>query len=161
MKVHINQIPTEGLLLEGEESSRMLDLHDESIQPAGDIHYALDVGLSEGGLFATGKLAVDLDMECVACLERFRYPLRISDFACQIELTGRETVDLTEAVREDILLALPPHPHCDWNGERVCQGALSRFKSEAARETLSETQETGSTPDVWGALDQLKIKKTN
>jgi hypothetical protein len=137
MKVHIHQIPPEGLHLEGEESSRILDLHDESIQPAGDIHYALDVGLSEGGLFATGELSVDLDMECVACLERFRYPLSVPDFA------------------------LPPHPHCDWSGERVCQGALSRFKTEAARETLSDAQETGNTPDVWGALDQLKIKKTN
>jgi uncharacterized metal-binding protein YceD (DUF177 family) len=161
MKVHIHQIPLEGLHLEGEESSRMLDLHDDSIQPASDIHYALDVGLSEGGLFATGQLSLDLDMECVACLERFRYPLSVPDFACQIELTGRETVDLTEAIREDILLALPPHPHCDWSGERVCQGALSRFKTEAARETLSDAQETGNTPDVWGALDQLKIKKTN
>src|ERR1700678_1172247 len=161
MKVHINQIPTEGLHLEGEESSRMLDLHDESIHPAGNIHYALDVGLSDGGLFATGKLSLELDMECGACLERFRFLLTVPDFACQIELTGRETVDLTEAVREDILLALPPHPHCDWNGERVCQGALSRFKTEATRETLSHSQDTGSTADVWGALDQLKIKKTN
>jgi len=59
------------------------------------------------------------------------------------------------------LLALPPHPHCDWSGERVCQGALSRFKTEAARETLSDSQDAGSTPAVWGALDQLKIKKTN
>jgi uncharacterized protein len=161
MKVHILQIPVEGLHLEGEESSAILDLHDESTRPAGNIHYALDVGLSDGGLFATGELSVELDVECVACLERFRYPLRVPDFACQIELTGRETVDLTEAIREDILLALPPHPHCDWNGERVCQGALTRFKTEASRETLSDAQETGSTPDVWGALDQLKIKKTN
>jgi uncharacterized metal-binding protein YceD (DUF177 family) len=164
MKVHIHQIPAEGLHLEGEESSRMLDLHDDSIHPAGDIHYALDVGLSDGGLFATGRLSLDLDMECVACLDHFRYPLTVPDFACQVELTGRETVDLTEAVREDILLALPPHPHCDWNGERVCQGALSRLKTEAAREALSNTrdsQETEGAKDVWGALDQLKIKKTN
>jgi len=112
-------------------------------------------------MFATGQLAVDFDMECVACLERFRYSLVVPDFACQIELTGSETVDLTESVREDILLALPPHPHCDWNGEKVCQGALSRFKTEAARETLSDAQETGGTQEVWGALDQLKIKKTN
>ena len=101
------------------------------------------------------RVGVDLDLECVACLKRFRYPLEISDFAYQVELTGAESVDLTGVVREDILLALPPHPHCDWNGEKVCQGASLRANSEAAPEPLSETR------DAWGALDQLKINKTN
>lgn len=155
MKVHLKQIPTEGLHLEGTEKSAILDLREETIQPAGDIRYALDVGLSDGGLFATGSIGVDLDLECVACLERFRYPLAIPDFACQIELTGAESVDLTATVREDILLALPPHPHCDWNGEKVCQGASLRANAESAPEPLSESR------DVWGALDQLKINQTN
>ena len=75
----------------------------------------------------------------------------VPDFACQIELTGNETVDLTEPVREDILLALPPHPHCDWNGERECKAAF-RKQSETPEEPLSDTRE------VWGALDQLKLK---
>ena len=152
MKVHLNQIPIEGRHVEGTESSKILDLHEASIQPLGDVQYALDVGLSGGGLFATGLVGIDLELECVKCLERFRYPLRVPDFACQVELTGAESVDLTEPVREDILLALPPHPHCDWNGERVCPGVFHRTKTESA-EPLAES------PDVWGALDQLKLKK--
>jgi uncharacterized metal-binding protein YceD (DUF177 family) len=59
---------------------------------------------------------------------------------------------LTEPVREDILLALPPHPHCDWNGERVCAGVSYRIKSEGADAPLVEK------PDAWDALDQLKLK---
>ena len=54
MKIHLNQIPLEGLHVEGTESSKILDLHEEGIHPISDIRYALDVGLSEGGLFATG-----------------------------------------------------------------------------------------------------------
>ena len=161
MKVHLNQIPDEGLHIEGAESGKILDLHEPGIQPAGEIHYSLDVGLSDGGLFATGTIGVDLDLECVACLERFRYPLEVADFACQVELTGGESVDLTGMVREDILLALPPHPHCDWNGERVCQGALLRAKAEAAADSHTETDQTETKRRVWGALDQLKINKTN
>ena len=154
MKVHLNQIPSEGLHLEGEERSAVLDLNDAQLRPAGPIQYTLDVGLSGGGLFATGRLAVDFDTECVVCLEAFRYPVRVDDFACQVELGGAETVDLTEPVREDILLALPPHPHCDWNGERVCPGAFHHEQKENASEPLSEH-------DVWGALDQLKIEKSH
>ncbi len=155
MKVHLNQLPDEGIHLEGTESSQMLDLHAEGVHPVSDVRYALDVGVSEGGLFATGIVGVDLDLECVACLDHFRYPLEVADFACQVELTGVELVDLTGMVREDILLALPPHPRCDWDGRRVCQGASLRSTTEAASEPLSDTR------DAWGALDQLKIKKTN
>ncbi len=42
----------------------------------------------------------------------------------QIDRTGPELVDLTPAIREDILLALPPYPRCDWDGkDRVSRSA--------------------------------------
>ncbi|MDQ3621124.1 MAG: DUF177 domain-containing protein [Verrucomicrobiota bacterium] len=151
MKVHLLQIPPEGVHLEGEEPSSILELHDDTVQSAGPIRYALDIGLSEGGLFATGTLGTKLRLQCVACLEHFIDPLHVDDFACQVELTGHETVDLTAHVREDILLALPPHPHCDRNGERICKGAFQEW-TETAAEPLFEQ------PHVWGALDQLKLK---
>ena len=160
MKVHTNQIPADGLHLEGTDSSQLLDLHDPGIRPLSDIRYALDVGLSDGGLFATGTVGVDLELECVACLDRFSYPLAVPDFACQLELTGAESVDLTDLVREDIVLALPPHPHCDWNGERVCHKA-ELLAQAAAADSPAETDETEKQRRVWGALDQLKLKKTN
>ena len=152
MKIHLRQIPAEGLHIEGTDPRSILDLQDRAVQPLSDVQYSLDIGLSDGGLFATGQLGVDLELECVACLEHFRYPLRVRDFACQVELTGSERVDLTEPVREDILLALPPHPHCDWNGERVCQGVSYRAKTPTADAPLA------AKPDAWGALDQLKLK---
>jgi uncharacterized metal-binding protein YceD (DUF177 family) len=146
MKVHLNQIPAEGIHLEGEEHGDILDLREEAIRQAGPVRYALDVGLSEGGLFATGTLAVDLDLECVSCLRRFHYPLEIDSFALQTELEGAETVDLTPFVREDIVLALPPHPHCDWDGSQECQG-VKDFTSEPLPEK-----------NVWEELDKLKVK---
>jgi uncharacterized protein len=157
MKVHVSQIPPEGLHVSGSESAKVLDLRDPLAQPAGDIHYALDVGLSDGGLFATGRLNVDLDLQCVACLETFRFPLEVPDFACQVELTGPEVVDLTEPIREDILLALPPHPHCDWNGKRACKGAPVPG-STGADAALALESEAERSKVVWGALDQLKLK---
>jgi len=145
MKVHLKQIPPEGLHLEGEDPAAILELNDPSVQPKGDVRWALDIGLSEGGLFATGQLAVDLGLQCVSCLKKFTYPLRVEDFATQMELAGSETVDLTDQVREDILLALPPYPHCDWNGD-VCKGAARKV-----------TQSPGDS-HTWDELDKLKFK---
>jgi uncharacterized protein len=153
MKVHLQQIPPEGKHYEGEDPNSILDLHEPEVQPVSPVHYQLDVGLSGGGLFATGQVGVTMRLQCVSCLERFSRPVEVADFACQVELTGNETVDLTDPIREDILLALPAHPRCDWNGERVCPGASipAKLQEEAA---APDTE----PPAVWSALDQLKIK---
>lgn len=151
MKVHILQIPTEGKHIEGEEPNAMLELHEATATPASPVRYTLDVGISGGGLFATGEVGVDMKLQCVKCLETFDYPIEVTDFACQVELTGPETVDLTEPVREDILLALPAHPHCDWDGKRTCPGT---FPQETAE---TEQDATADTRDTWGALDQIKF----
>lgn len=65
----------------------------------------------------------------------------------QVELGGSETVDLTPFIREDILLVLPAHPRCDWDGQKVCEGA-GEWKTPA--------ENPEETADAWEALDKLK-----
>ncbi len=151
MKVHILQIPADGKHYEGEESSAMLDLHEKDLEPVGPVHYALDVGLSGGGLWAAGQVGAEVRVRCVRCLEPFLYPAEVPDFAFQIELTGSETVDLTQPMREDILLALPAHPHCDWSGAKVCPGA------PAVSLTVTPDELPAEPRGAWMALDRLKL----
>ena len=152
MKVHVLQIPEDGKHYEGEESSDVLELKDAHARAraVGPIHYSLDVGLSEGGLFATGTVSAEVECECVRCLTKFRQVLEVPDFACQIELEGREMVDLTELIREDILLALPAHPHCDWSGENVC-------KADFLTDKVAVVEPLDDNRDVWKSLDKLKL----
>ncbi len=154
MKVHLNQIPPEGLHLEGDEDHDILEINDELIRPLGTVHYSIDIGLSEGGLFATGSISVDLEMECVRCLRKFDRKFSFDEFAMQMELTGPEMIDLTPAMREDILLALPTHPHCDWDGETICPGV--RFV--AVGKNLTDEPIPSNAPKAWDALDQLQIR---
>ena len=155
MKIHLNQIPPgQTLHIEGEEKGDILDIHDALVRPLRPVRYSLDVGLSEGGLFATGSLEADLEMECVCCLEKFESTFRIPDFATQVELGTSDTVDLTEEVREDILLALPPHPHCDWDGGKACAGVR---KTTEKPETETEAEPSGKNP--WATLDALTKPK--
>ena len=151
MKVHIRQIPPEGLHLEGEDPASILEMEQPDITPVTPVRYELDLGLTSDGLFATGQLAVDCECTCVSCLEKFLLPVRVEDFACQVELTGAEEIDLTPLVREDIILTLPPHPRCDWSGERQCPGV-------ERPEPAPPSEATEASPDAWGALDQLKLK---
>ena len=151
MKIHLNQIPQGNTLhIEGEESHDILAIQDELVRVKSPVRYSLDAGMSEGGLFATGSLSVDLELECVRCLKNFPYTIEVPDFAVQVDLGTSETVDLTEEVREDILLALPPHPHCDWDGANPCAGVLEMKKIHES-EPLAEPGER----NPWKTLDQL------
>ena len=151
MKVHLAQIPQgETLHLEGEENAAPLELEAAGATPAGPLEYSLDVGLSDGGLFVTGRLAVPVRMTCVSCLEPFEREVVSDLFALQMELPGGELVDLTPEVREDIHLLLPAHPKCDQGGDKTCP---ARFPSGAR--TSPMPTEKAARPAIWQALDQL------
>jgi len=157
MKVHIRQIPAGNTLhLEGVEESTTLGLEEAGAEAVGPLEYSLDVGLSEGGLFATGRLFQKVRMNCVCCLEPFEREIIIDPFATQIELQGSELVDLTPEVREDIHLLLPAHPRCDQGGEKTCP---ANFPA-GARTTPLQT-EKATRPAIWEALDQLKTQRSD
>jgi len=151
MKVHLHQIPQgETLHLEGDEAADALGLEEAGSQAVSPLRYSLDVGVSEGGLFGTGSLSLHVRQQCVKCLGDFEHELVIEPFAFQIDLTGNELMDLTPTIREDIHLALPPHPRCDAVG--------SNKKCPAAYESVSRAsrfapENAGSAFDV---LEKLK-----
>ncbi len=150
MKVHLRQIPSGGTLhLAGEEDPSGLDLADAGAEPAGPLRYALEVGLSDGGIFATGELRLRVRMRCVVTLEHFETEIVIPTFAMQRELDGRELVDLTPEVREDIHLALPAHPRSDAVKD-------SNPFAPSADPVVSPAEPEGPSP--WEALDRLKSK---
>lgn len=154
MKIHLRQIPADGLHLEGEEACPLADLETEDIHGSGPLRYNLDVGLSDGALWANGSLVQPVELRCVACLEKFPHDIAVPAFALHQELHGPETVNLTPAMREDLLLNLPAHPHCDRDETRECPGA----RLEPATAAEREEQEAKREHD-WEALDKLKLKK--
>jgi uncharacterized metal-binding protein YceD (DUF177 family) len=149
MKVHLRQIPADGLHLEGEEDCPLKDLAGEGIVCTGPLRYALDIGISEGALWANGSLAQPVELRCVSCLEQFAHTIEVPAFAVHTELGGPETVDLGPMVREDLLLNLPAYPHCDQHGRLVCRAAEMPAGDDAK---VAEARK----PD-WSALDKLKL----
>jgi len=146
MKVHLLQIPQgETLHLEGEEPAGGLDLAEAGAEAMSPLSYSLDIGRSEEGLFATGRLEIRVCMQCVKCLEPVEFDVVVNPFSLQMELTGREQIDLTPYLREDIHLLLPPHPKCDAGAVCSAAGATSTGQQPPER--------AGS---AWDALDKLK-----
>ena len=148
MKIHLKQIPAEGLHVEGEEDCPLTELEAEEIGCAGPLQYSMDVGMAEGALWANGSLSQRVELRCVSCLEKFVHQIRVLGFAVHSDLEGPEVVDLTPFIREDLLLNLPAHPRCDRDGGRVCKGKISQMSP------MKTKQESD-----WSALDKLKLNR--
>ena len=148
MKIHLKQIQTEGLHLEGYEECPIPELEGEEIRCAGPLHYNINLGVAGGALWASGLLSQPVELRCVSCLEKFVHEIKVPAFAVHMDLPGPETVDLTPFVREELLLNLPVHPHCDRDADRICK---------PKRVTATE-QDAKRKPD-WSALDKLKLDR--
>ena len=152
MKIHLRQIPAEGLHLEGEEPFPLSEVAPDDVKATGALQYSLDIGITEGSLWANGNLSQPVELACVRCLEPFPFTIQVPSFAFLQELKGPELFDLTPFLREDVILNLPSYPHCDREGGRVCPakgGEPVPPESGEAKEKLEHDR---------AALNKLKLK---
>jgi uncharacterized metal-binding protein YceD (DUF177 family) len=159
MKIHIRQMEHGHRDFVGTEDVHPLGLQEAGVEPLGPLTYELHAGLSDGGLWVHGTLSLHIRQVCVRCLEPFDTVLHVPEFAIQVELDGKESVDLTPFLREDILLALPPYPKCDEAEGRHCP-FVSRFADALTGETLGGNS-AASAPAVWSVLDKWKPNNPN
>src|SRR5260370_14464644 len=85
VKIHLKQIPPEGLHLEGEEDCLIPELQSEGVRCVGPVEYKIDIGVSECSLWANGSLKQPVELTCVGCLERSVHDSKGPRFALHTE----------------------------------------------------------------------------
>lgn len=157
--VNLRHLAVRNLVLEGELPAGALDIdtRDEMIRLTRPVAYAFEVQKLDQALLLRGRLAAQLDCQCVRCLKPFRYDLELTDWTCHVPLSGEDSVpviadcvDLTPQVREDILLEFPRHPTC----EPECRG-LESSQGRSTRKNVPGP--AGQPPPAWAELDRLKF----
>jgi uncharacterized protein len=142
MRINLREIPEEGVSLHGELLEDIFQLEPVHPQPSSPVRYELQAEIVGETVVVRGCLEVDFGMTCVRCLDPFRFHVHLPETLYAEEIAGRETIDLTECIREDILLALPDHPHCEEaDPPRICP-AQGLF--EAPAESADEKAGGGS-----------------
>ena len=162
MKIDLRNLPEEGLRLEGTEPASFFALSEkDSIRAVSPMTYDLLVMKDDDGLLVTGHLTATFEVECGRCTEKFLQKIDLPHYGTDIPIENDLPVDLTDPIREDILLALPNHPRCeDGNVQpRECP-AEGRFEAAPTAVVDPEPHEE-SDQRVWEALDQLQNLKSN
>ncbi len=137
--IDVSRLEEGGETFEGEVDA--IDLEEEFVHPFGGIRYKLYVQALGSELLVKGKLEQDFDLVCSRCGEDFDTTIKVEDFVTSVQIDEKNAeIDLTEEVREAIILNLPSYPVCDED----CPGIQQ--KSAALQD------------DRWGALNNLKVE---
>ncbi|HZR17185.1 MAG TPA: YceD family protein [Verrucomicrobiae bacterium] len=158
--VNLRHLEAHPIQLSGDVTVGELDIEtrDDVIQLSHPLRYDLEVQKLEDGLLVQGRLSLPLRCQCVRCLKPFEYLLELPRWTAHLPLQGEDSVpivndcvDLTPALREDILLELPQHPLC----ERECRGL--RKASAGKSKTSSSLGQPNQGSPAWNELNKLKF----
>lgn len=152
-RLTLRDLPEEdGLDLNGELPASLFDdLPGGTVRATGPLAYSLH--LLRGGDLATaaGRICAPFDLECVRCCGHFPWQAEIDPYLAELDFEESSTIDLTERLREDILLTLPDYPRCDHDGgARKCPVG-DRFT--ATPPGPDGPGPTTSEPSQWDALE--------
>lgn len=151
MKIHLLQIPDEGLILEGEEAPDLVSWPDFTL--LGPVRYRVEATYRGGNLLVRGNLRVEGTSPCGRCLRPLPVSVEVAEFTVLVEKPEGECVDLTEQVREDILLALPAYVRCELDASQRCPITGQSWGD------LAGDRPASIHSDVWSALDKLGKEK--
>jgi uncharacterized protein len=153
MKIWVARIPEEGSHYEGEEPGSIMELeNDPFIRNAGDVRYELYAQHISGELVVRGALSVDLNLKCTRCAEFFSTTVTDSDFLRAYTASKDvDSVDITEDMREDILLNVTDFPICS----EECKGLCAQCGADLNKGACE--CEARERPDPWSALDNLDL----
>lgn len=158
--INLRHLENKPLVVNGELAAADLELEkiDDLVHVSEPVRYDLTAEKIEKGVLVTGEINVTLECECVRCLKRFNRALAFPEWICHLPLDGEEEVevindcvDLTQPIREDILLAFPQHPLCETGCQGLPAGSAAKVKKASGKGKFEEK----SSP--WTALDKLKL----
>ena len=150
LTIDVARLDRDGEEVDGVLDDAVLDLHDEYLRPFAGIRYRLFVQLAGRELLARGELEQDFEAVCSRCGADFDFTVTVPDFLASFETDEKtEIVDLTDELRQSIILALPTYPVCRADCRGVCP-TCGKNLNEGPCACEHEEHD-----DRWGALDAL------
>ena len=163
IKINTSHIlPDVPYLLEGTEPSDVLGLPPDAVPPlvpAGDITYRLSAVMAGADLVVTGSASVPILTSCARCLDDVRTVIAVKDLCFHFEKVRDLEVDLTDDVREELLLAIPSCFYCSPDCKGVCPscGVNLNHGSCACASRPAEPEPDSAAPSPWDQLDALNL----
>ncbi len=151
MKVEVAMIPKSGVLLEEQEPAQIMGESPDQVEYKEPIHVRVLANLIGNTLVVQGTLGTAVVLKCNRCLKKFDYLVEVRDYCFSVQVKGDETVDLTDSIREDIILTLPMKRLCSPECKGLCPVCGQDLNVSACDCKKSKA------PGPFSQLDSLKL----
>ncbi len=152
MKIETARILAEGFEIESEEPPSIMEIEEGNWRFNKPIHIKLKISLPGKTLYVAGRVWTTASIRCDRCLAWFEQRVGSEKFSFekQIKYPG-EIIDLTDSIREDIILSLPLKTLC----RQACQGLCPRCGQNLNQKECGCEAIRSNSP--FSALDKLEI----
>lgn len=153
LEINIHQIPEAGLDIDIALPAELLEINDpERVTDLTPIICELKATILESDLIVRGDVTVIAQCKCDRCLEDIELDIHSDDISIIVE-NCPDQVDLTNDIREDILLAFPQTYLCNKDCKGLCFQCGTNLNSRQCQ--CGDTDESESP---WNALDNLNFE---
>lgn len=121
MKIYVNRVPDEGLRTETTYDPATMDMERPDMRLASPISVAVVARHEEQELLVEASIHCVLECTCARCLTCFESVIK-KQALFNYDVSNRLVVDITDDVREEIMLDYPMVPVC----EEECRGLCAR-----------------------------------
>jgi uncharacterized protein len=121
------------------------------IKFSGDISYQLSAKLINGSVLLDGEVSSSISSICGRCTRVVEQKLVNSTVCHFYEDIDQQTIDVTDDIREDLLIMLPVNPLCS----EQCLGLCNKCGADLNHDDCGCVIEENIAADIWGDLDKL------
>jgi hypothetical protein len=158
--IELGSLPEEGKAFAGELSPEIYNLPEGDAKPVGPLVYDLWAQRFEAELLLTGSISSPFEFTCVVTLKPFVQTIRLDQAAISLEIGNQGEIDVTDALREEILIEFPPDPRIDEADQPEPAEIDSKYLAvDKSGEDGLPTPPRAGSDDRWSALDSLKDLK--
>ena len=132
MKIHVNQVPAEGLRERATYDPTAMDMGRADIHLTAPFTVDAFVTKVDEELVVQADIRCPLELDCARCLERFPSTVRTEGVFSYPAHPG-DVVDITDDVRQEIILAYPMVPVCRPDCKGLCSTCGQTLNVSACR----------------------------
>ncbi len=161
LKLDIRKLDNEGQMFTGKVQVDALELEitDPSVDLSfGDeVEYSLHVSSVSEGVLVAGSVSVDVNAECGRCLCKYTFKLELNDICHFSEEVKENDLDVSDDIREDILIALPSKLLCNEHCKGLCTNCGKNLNNDPCDCDNNTGDDFDKEVNPWGALDDLNV----
>ena len=142
MKIYVNRVPVEGMHEDATYDPKTLGIDRFDVRLEEPISLSSFITKAKRELVVQADIRARVGFSCARCLQEFQRPIQTAAIL-SYEVGPTDIVDITEDVRQEILLAYPMIPVCQEGCKGLCPVCGQNLNVAACVHTSAERNSHG------------------